>query len=78
MNNEELEYNLAKIAESCIKMVVKINELEAKVNKLELQAINFDIQINTLHQRSHTHAPMYGNFSGQIPSTPIDCLNVAR
>ncbi len=70
--------NLNLIALSCMKMLDKIKALEAKVEKLELQAINFDIQINTLHQRSHTHAPMRGNFSGQIPSTPIDCLNVAR
>lgn len=76
--DKEVKENLESIAASCLLLVRRIKALE-ELSKQQANTIEqLSTQVLTLHQRSHTHAPMLGDYSGQIPSTPIDCLNVAR
>ena len=63
--DKDVKDNLESIAASCIVLVRRIKALEQQSNTIE----QLSIRVNTLHQRSRTHAPMRGDFSGQIPST---------
>lgn len=76
--DKEVKENLESLAASCLLLVRRIKDLEELAKCYDRRIEHLETQVLTLHQRSHTHAPMYGDFSGQIPSTPIDCLNVAR
>ncbi len=66
--DKDVKDNLESIAASCIVLVRRIEALE-KLAKQQADTIKqLSTQMNTLHQRSHTHAPMRGNFSGQTQS----------
>lgn len=62
---------MAKTLDDVLYSITELNvKLELRVRTLEHKLEMMDIQLNTLHQRSHTHSPMYGNFTG---NAPIDC-----
>ena len=67
--DKDVKDNLESIAASCIVLVRRIKALEELAKQQSNTIEQLSIRVNTLHQRSHTHAPMRGDFSGQIPST---------
>lgn len=67
---KETQSNLESIAASCLLLVQRIKYLEELAKCYDKRIEHLETQVLTLHQRSHTHAPMYGNFTG---NAPIDC-----
>lgn len=68
--DKEVKENLESIASSCVMLLKRINILEGLMETSLHKIEQLEIQVLTLHQRSHTHSPMYGNFTG---NAPIDC-----
>ena len=67
--DKDVKDNLESIAASCLVLVRMFKALEELAKQQSNTIEQLSIQVNTLHQRSHTHTPMRGDFSGQIPST---------
>ena len=65
--DKEVKENLESIAASCLVLVRRIKALEELAKQQSNTIEQLSTQVNTLHQRSHTHSPLYGNFTGNAP-----------